>query len=491
MKKSVIILLCIAFQFGALAQFHVYFGDTGLNNIRRMSADGSEVETIMEINTVRELEINPYTDKLWFIDNDLGNISRCDLDGSNIEVMVDGLTSPSDITLDHDNQRIFYSSSGTNQIFVANFDGSDPTVIMDGDGKPIHVELECGSNHIYWCDYENGRIVRTADDGSDSEDFLTGLEQPRDLEIDEANGWIYWVEGGDVNQLRRADLNAENIQNIYQLDGNLGSIEIDDLNHKIYLLDLYASRLYRMDMDGTNVETLFSSFSNASNIAVVSCEVLCSSEQVDWCGTQPFVVEMDTLVETGIYTYVYDAVSGCDSIHTVHLTIENPVEIGLENEYQIGPEGMLDLSLSNDFVNVEWSDGTEGNDFQADAVELGIGSHEFTVTAESSLHSCQLSWTFTIVVNETTAVSLIGSGSFSLYPNPVASRQALHVRFDDQKVDSHTISFYTIQGKLIKQVKNHGSLVTDLIAPFSPGVYMLHIQGRDWHSTSSLQVLGQ
>lgn len=472
------------------AQFHIYIGDTGFNNIRRIHADGTNVEEIVEIDTARELEINPYSDKLWFIDNDNGEISRCDLDGTNIEVMVAGLTSPNSIFLDHENDRIIYSSLGTNQIFVANMDGSNPTVIMDGDGAPSHVELECGTNHIYWADYENGRIVKTLDDGSDSEYFLTGLQQPKDLEIDKVNGWVYWIEGGDVNKVRRADLSGQNIEDIFQLSGPFGSIEIDYFNQRLFLLDFFDSRLYSMNLDGTDIETLFSAFSVPGNIAIVSCRPKCSSELVHWCGSQPFVNDQDTLIEADSYDFLYDAVSGCDSLHTVHLTLSNPVEMGLEVEYFIGANDELNLALTADFINVEWNDGTLGNDISIDASELGIGVHEFTVFAENTLHGCELSWTFTITVSDPNNIHFQELNSIKVYPVPVRAGQPFQLEFEANQSGAYTLSAYTSQGRLVRQeqVSSGSHVVID--APQAAGLYLMTLKSPTSQKAFRIEVLG-
>lgn len=481
-----VLLLLIGLQ--SHSQFHIYMGDTELNNIRRISEDGTEVDELFTINTVRELEINPYTDKLWYIDNDLGIINRCNLDGTGMETMVSGLTSPNGIVLDHLNQRIFYSSSGTDQIFKANMDGSDPTVIMDGDGKPTHVELACGINKVFWTDYENGRIVALNDDGSDSEDILTGLQEPKDMEIHLASGMIYWVEGGDVNKIRRSTLTGENIEDVFDLDGVFASIEFDYSNDKLYCLDLYGLRLYRMDLDGSNSEVVFADFVAPAQIAVVSCEELCSEESVVWCGEGPYVFEQDTLIQSGSYNFIYDAVNGCDSVFTLHFQLESPVDIGLQEYYELSTDETLSLSLTDDFENVSWSDGPTGNDWEIVGGELGPGTYEFTVWADNLLYGCALSFTFIVEVGDLTTMNEISTGDLSIYPNPIRAGGRFVIDFS--KIPNGMFSFriHSLDGQMVNWGNITEGSEIQLIAPDSPGAYILLWQNGESNGTEQLLI---
>ena len=109
---------------------------------------------------------------------------------------------------------------------------------------------------IYWVDQTNRKIQRADLDGSNVVDVLTaadGVNSPTGLLVDSANGKVYWSEYFAGN-ICRANLDGTNIQTLYSgLDSPAG-MALDTANGLLYWTEnplfVGMNRIRRADMDG-------------------------------------------------------------------------------------------------------------------------------------------------------------------------------------------------------------------------------------------------
>ncbi|KAJ4394778.1 hypothetical protein N0V93_003998 [Gnomoniopsis smithogilvyi] len=146
-----------------------------------------------------------------------GRVVSCRTDGSDLQTVVDNIsTLPDGITIDRENNHMYWTNMGTNFktdsgfIERADLDGSNRTVIVPsgtvGVFTPKQITLAKKSRKIYWCDREGMKVMRANLDGSDVEVLIdTGrteedrLDQTKwcvGIAVDEQRGLFYWTQKG-------------------------------------------------------------------------------------------------------------------------------------------------------------------------------------------------------------------------------------------------------------------------------------------------------
>ena len=99
--------------------------------IRRASADGNDIETVV-VKPLRALRIalDVTSDKMYWTEDVVGRIQRANLDGSSITTLVTGLFSPRNIALDVTANKMYWSDLSFIQ--RANLDGSGIETLVTG-----------------------------------------------------------------------------------------------------------------------------------------------------------------------------------------------------------------------------------------------------------------------------------------------------------------------------------------------------------------------
>jgi len=190
----------------------IYWTDTTTPRIRRSSLDGYSVTDLIEFVS----ELVPYGITLdttpgllyWMTygPNGTGHLSRANLDGTDITNLVDGLENPQSIELDVENDHIYWSDHwhdiGLNKdvgtISRCSMDGSGVEVLIRGErnqGIPYAMTLDLENNKIYWSEGAPPSIKRANLDGSGVEVLIAeGIEEPLAIMLDASGGKLYWSE---------------------------------------------------------------------------------------------------------------------------------------------------------------------------------------------------------------------------------------------------------------------------------------------------------
>jgi hypothetical protein len=117
--------------------------------------------------------------------------------------------------------RLFFLSVSSGQVFSANPDGSDLKVIVsEGRRLPDGIVVDLAAGHLYWTNMGNP----SANDGS----------------------------------IERANLDGSNVTHIVPPGGTFTpkQMQLDEKNRKLYWCDREGMRIMRVNLDGSNIETL-------------------------------------------------------------------------------------------------------------------------------------------------------------------------------------------------------------------------------------------
>jgi hypothetical protein len=117
--------------------------------------------------------------------------------------------------------RLFFLSASSGQVFSANPDGSDLKVIVsEGRRLPDGIVVDTEAGHLYWTNMGNP----TANDGS----------------------------------IERADLDGSNVTHIVHPGDTFTpkQLQLDEKNRKLYWCDREGMRVMRVNVDGSDIETL-------------------------------------------------------------------------------------------------------------------------------------------------------------------------------------------------------------------------------------------
>jgi DNA-binding beta-propeller fold protein YncE len=120
-----------------------------------------------------------------------------------------------------------------------------------------------GSGRIFFLDLGGGRVLSANPDGSDLEIIVVeGRKFPDGLAVDIASGHLYWTNMGNFTEndgsILRSDLDGRNVVTIVPPGGTFTpkQIQIEKNTGKLYWCDREGMRVMRVNLDGSNLETL-------------------------------------------------------------------------------------------------------------------------------------------------------------------------------------------------------------------------------------------
>ncbi|KAF4972718.1 hypothetical protein FZEAL_9546 [Fusarium zealandicum] len=232
--------------------------------------------------------------------NNDGAIMSSNIDGTEVQEIVPrgSVHTPKQLTVDHENFKLYFGDREGLRVMRCNFDGSDLEVLIqlgdwqneqekaDSTNWCVGVTVSPSTGKFYWTQKGpskggKGRIFRAnidfhpgenAHNRTDIDLLFQNLPEPIDLDIDETTNVLYWTDRGELprgNSINRAKLDAINLVsegamnvpgNSYDLiSRNLHEaigIKLDPKNRHIYTTDL-GGTVYKLDMDGGNRKTFY------------------------------------------------------------------------------------------------------------------------------------------------------------------------------------------------------------------------------------------
>jgi hypothetical protein len=148
---------------------------------------------------------------------------------------------------------IFWTDRRIPGICRMKLDGSNAQSILWDLGEPRDLTLHNGTD-LYFCDYGFDRISKTDLSGSAPQIVFTGTPGIRGIAVDDRSNKIYWTDR-DLKKVFRGNLDGTDMEEI--LSNGLEypySIQIDPIANKLFVEDHVAAGIFRANLDGSDSE---------------------------------------------------------------------------------------------------------------------------------------------------------------------------------------------------------------------------------------------
>uniref|UniRef100_A0A672HRA5 Epidermal growth factor n=1 Tax=Salarias fasciatus TaxID=181472 RepID=A0A672HRA5_SALFA len=171
-----------------------------LVDVRRMSADGSEEETLVEEprGTILALDYDPIQNNVYFASSSQKVIERVGLSGGSRRVVVsEGLGSPEGLAIDWIHHKMYWTDKSLSTV-----DCSDlvryhkETIVSKGLEEPRGIAVHPLAKKLFWTDTGSRPAVESSSlDGSGRAVVAAaGLSSPTGLAVDFADDRLFWCD---------------------------------------------------------------------------------------------------------------------------------------------------------------------------------------------------------------------------------------------------------------------------------------------------------
>lgn len=175
----------------------------------------------------------------------------------------DGVDTPTAITVDNSNGKIYWCNSGTGQVYKGSADGLDtPAPLYSGQvllEYAYGLAIDKKNGKLYICDFNQYIKVGNLD-GTGSPEIVwdnnkyTQMNAPSNIYLDTDKGKIYWCDE-NANQVVEANMDGtgtplvlfDNSDGVERPDG----VFVDKADKRIYWTETTANVIARGSVDGT------------------------------------------------------------------------------------------------------------------------------------------------------------------------------------------------------------------------------------------------
>lgn len=215
----------------------IYWCDRNLGLVQRANLDGSELETLIEVDStnLRGIAVDVPDGRLYFADNSADTISRATLDGKQVEILVSELGFPADVDLDLINRKLYWCDQQRSVIERANLDGSQVETVVE-TASPYYLDLDLPRRRLFWGDFSAGNIHYVPLTGGDPVNVFTGQPRVRGVKLDLDRQEMVWCNR-QSNHVQRRKIDGGPVQTVItDLDTPHGLV-IDPVARKAYWCD--------------------------------------------------------------------------------------------------------------------------------------------------------------------------------------------------------------------------------------------------------------
>ena len=221
------------------------------------SLTGTRVVPVRSGLRITSLVVDTAGRKLYWTErtgDSSGTIKRVNLDGTTAELLATLSTIPIGIAIDSARNKLYWTNSDR-AIQSANLNGENvSTVIQLEDEIAEKTSTSCAPKalgvSVLW-----GLLDAEVGGGCDTETTRINLTSPADIAVDAVGGKLYWTELS--GRIRRVNLDGTNLDTIAIDLGIPGGIAVAD--GKVYWTEgsgRNRGSIRRADLNGTNIETL-------------------------------------------------------------------------------------------------------------------------------------------------------------------------------------------------------------------------------------------
>ena len=186
----------------------------------------------------------------------------------------------------------------------------------------------------------------------------------------------------------------------------------------------------------------------------------------------PYVLNGHTYTASGTYIQVIPNAAGCDSTITLHLQVNNNLNIIITNNNLV-------LQASATYSSYQW--------LKNNTIITGATAATYTVTANgdyslvaANVTGCTDTSNVLHISNGTGIDDIIRNARVKIYPNPASSRIYVTANTSTDLVLS------SIEGKMLRQVKAGKEME---LADIAPGIYFLKVTDQKGHLLATEKIV--
>jgi sugar lactone lactonase YvrE len=253
----------------------IYAADTNNNAIKKMNADGTNIQTIGSGFNIPHSVFVSSDGTIYVADTGNHAIKKMNTDGTNIQTIASALYYPSDVFVTSDGT-VYITDDGNNAVKKMNADGTNIQTIGSGFNYPTGVFVSSAGT-VYVADAYNNAIKKMNADGTNIQTIGSGFNQPFDVYAS-PDGTIYVMDTGH-GMIKTMNADGTNIQ-------TLASDEFHSGNHFQGAWNIFVSsdrNVYIAD-GGNAIEKMY---------VTVSDPILTGTPTNDEIGDHPVVLTAD------------------------------------------------------------------------------------------------------------------------------------------------------------------------------------------------------
>lgn len=211
--------------------------------------------------------------KLYISDYGADKIYRSNLDGSNFEEFRVGVDSPNGMTIDYQENQLYWDTSSGIQ--RGNIDDTDvnqvETFVTGQTNDPDGLSIDLVNRKLYWVNYNGGVWVKNLDGTGESE-LIPAIEGGSILVVGDKIYYDEYVASGDI-RLKSANLDGTGISTLAVNIGRVVyGIGYDVNDNKIYWGDRATDVMMRANLDGSSPEVWFTHSADTRGIVIGELE---------------------------------------------------------------------------------------------------------------------------------------------------------------------------------------------------------------------------
>lgn len=233
--------------------FYINGGQREINELR------NDEETFAVEGTGYGVDYDAINGKVYFTDATNGTLMRSDLDGSEMEEVAGGFTTPRDLAVDTDNNKIYVVDRAAHEVVAVNPESGAKVVLYSnaahGLGElPVGIDYYDGNVYITCVEIDAEAVWKGPVNGSGVTriiNYSTG-GYGYAIAVDKVNEKIYF-DNHDKGQIMRANLDGTGVVAVADKVGKVYGIAVDNTNNKIYWSDTGDKLIKKANLDGSDV----------------------------------------------------------------------------------------------------------------------------------------------------------------------------------------------------------------------------------------------
>ncbi len=233
----------------------LYWGERSKNGgiIKRANFDGTSVEVLLTLpNVPRGIAIDTVESKLYWTNSDL-QIQTSDLNGEGISTVIQLEENILEETKENCRSGGFFFFLFVPLILGADGGGCDIETIRTNLTSPTDITVNTVDGRVYWTEF-SGRIRRMNLDGTGLDTLVPDIGSPYGIVV--AGDKVYWAEEVDERhgKIQWANFNGTNIETLATVQGLPTGISVDTAAGKVYWTNSLLGEIQRTDINGGEVE---------------------------------------------------------------------------------------------------------------------------------------------------------------------------------------------------------------------------------------------